>query len=445
MKKSLFVLVLATALVFAFSGVAFAKYAGYAYNNPIIPAGSTEATTNPAPGYLSWDGAMAINPTQTGSPHGGYTANTVKCAVCHSVHRAASDQTSSGVGTYWKLTPGGTSCIACHTASGSNPTAKLVEWPSTYSQGGPHNRQNCMGACHAGIHGFATSKYDIASAFLLNPVLDAGMDDAIATGNYNTTETNAGRLPNTATLANIQNGVVNKGTRAMVTGYLCAQSGCHTSSQFAVNTAGYAGMRASYPRTVGTPNYNDLDVAFTGHNTGYGRTSCATSGCHQAINANADSNCASCHDFVGRATGTSAWPHANRNIEVYEWVRPSGTLETIFTAVERGNLWMYYGDATYRDASGEPTATAMWDGSPTGTNVEAGLDALYVNTRTVLQGNSAFNLTTNTPGNIRDGVCLKCHMYGPGPRHGRLGIEVFIRPDGSLIVTPTATANFARY
>jgi hypothetical protein len=84
MKKALIVLVLAAALVFAFSGVAFAKYAGYGYN--------IDGTNHV--GYLSWDGAVFANPAQAGqSPHGGYTANTVKCAVCHSAHRAATDQT----------------------------------------------------------------------------------------------------------------------------------------------------------------------------------------------------------------------------------------------------------------------------------------------------------------------------------------------------------------
>ncbi|MDZ4181022.1 MAG: hypothetical protein U1E29_17615, partial [Coriobacteriia bacterium] len=123
MKRALFVLVLAAALVFAFSSAAMAKYAGYGYNVD---------GTNPL-GYLSWDGAVLLNPSQAGtSPHGGYTATTVKCAVCHSVHRAATPQTTAGVGAYWKLTPGGNSCVACHTATGSNPSALLVEWPSVY-------------------------------------------------------------------------------------------------------------------------------------------------------------------------------------------------------------------------------------------------------------------------------------------------------------------------
>ena len=133
---------LATCFIFAFSTVAMAKYAGYA----------SQDTTS---GYLLWDDAMLLNPAQGTSPHGGYRANTVKCAVCHSAHRAASDRVSAGVGTDWKLTPGGDSCAACHTAAGANPTDKLVEWPSTYTDGGPHQSFNCMGQCHSGIHGFA--------------------------------------------------------------------------------------------------------------------------------------------------------------------------------------------------------------------------------------------------------------------------------------------------
>lgn len=398
MKRRIFVIaILATSLVFGFSSIAMAQYAGYA---------SQETTS----GYLTWDEALLLNPTQGTSPHGGYTANTVKCAVCHSVHRASSDQTSSGVGSYWKLTPGGDGCTTCHTASGSNPTAKLVEWPSTYADGGPHNSFNCMGQCHAGVHGAIASDYGVARQFLLNPALDEGLSEAIATGNVNTQVSDA----------NLTDGVVNKATRAMVTGYVCAQSGCHTSSQFAVNVKGYAGMRHSQPsNTTGA-----YDIALTGHNTGSTTTHCYTSGCHAVPNDVDDSNCATCHDFRGRATGSSAWPHANRNIEVYEWVRSAeGTLTTQFTTVASNNLWMYTGDVTYRDENGEPTATVMWDGN-TGNGVThgpavEGFAPNRINTRTVLQGNAAFDIAGSKPGNIQDGVCLKCHSYGYGPYHGQ--------------------------
>lgn len=395
-RRIFLTMALASCFLFAFSTVAMAKYAGYA---------SQDATS----GYLLWDDATLLNPTQGTSPHGGYRATTVKCPVCHSAHRAASDQVSAGVGSYWKLTPGGDSCIVCHTASGANPSDKLVEWPSTYTDGGPHQSFDCMGQCHSGIHGAVSSDYGVARQFLLNPALDAGLSEAIAAGNVNASVSDA----------NLTNGIVNKATRATVTGYVCAQSGCHTSSQFAVNTEGYAGMRHSQPSDTS----GAYDVALTGHETGSTSTHCSTGGCHSVPNDVNDSNCATCHDFRGRATNSTAWPHANRAVEVYEWVRTvDGTLTTQFATPTQNNLWMYTGDVTFRDTSLEPTQTLMWDGK-TGSGVSHGSDVEglapnRVNTRTVLQGNAAFDVANNMPGNIQDGVCLKCHSYGYGPYHG---------------------------
>ena len=72
MKKMFFVFALATVLVLSFSSVAFAKYAGWAYNNPL-----PDNVTNNAPGYLSWQGANAISANNNGgtsvngnTPHG---------------------------------------------------------------------------------------------------------------------------------------------------------------------------------------------------------------------------------------------------------------------------------------------------------------------------------------------------------------------------------------
>ncbi len=421
MKRTLFVLALAAALVFAFSSVAMAKYAGYGYN--------IDGTNHV--GYLSWSGALLLNPAQAtdpGGPHGGYTATTVKCAVCHSVHRAASPQAAAGVGSYWKLTPGGQSCVACHTATGANPSALVVEWPSVYAGGGPHMSFNCMGQCHAGVHGALASEYGSAAKFLLNPNvdpattngfgLDDGLADAISTGNLGGGVTAANLDVWPAATENQQ------GVRAMVTGYLCAQAGCHTASQFAVNVDGYAGARTLPADAIDGP----YDEFYTGHNTGSANDSCASSGCHAVAddgNDAGDSKCATCHDFKGVVTGSSAWPHANRGIDVYEWVRPMGTLEVIETPVIAGNLWMYTGDITWRDLLGEPTATPLWDGvvmQVPDVTVE-GYRSDRINTKTVLQGNSSFDLANSTPGNIRDGVCLKCHGFKYWPTHGEGSFE----------------------
>ena len=437
MRKIFFVVTLAAVLVFAFSGVAMAKYAGYGYN---------VYGTNHV-GYLSWSGALLLNPAQAtdpGGPHGGYTATTVKCAVCHSVHRAASPQAAAGVGSYWKLTPGGQSCVACHTATGANPSARLVEWPSVYANGGPHSSFNCMGQCHAGVHGAISSEYSVAARFLLNPNvdpgttngfgLDGGLEDALDTGNVRPGVVDAVTLDtNYQALSTVQQA----SNRAMVTGYLCAQAGCHTASQFAVNTHGYAGARTLPANAVSGP----YDEFYTGHKTANNTLHCSTGGCHQFAQDTSDSTCAACHDFTGVVTGSSAWPHANRGIDVYEWVRPAGTLEVTETPVVAGNLWMYTGDVTWRDADDEPTSTVMWDGQ-SGVGITHGSAVLgfapdRINTREVLQGNSSFNVVAGTPGNIQDGVCLKCHGYKYWPVHG---VDSFQNPSSG-----SYDRNFANY
>ncbi len=422
MKKGILVLALAVVLVLAFSTTAMAKYAGYLYN--------VEADRHP--GYLSWDGALnfmtANGVVDPGSPHGGYVATTTKCAVCHSAHRAATDATVAGVGSYWKLTPGSLACTACHTPSGSNPTAKLVEWPSTYSDGGPHSRQNCMGSCHSGVHGGNASEYGAMNAFLLNPANDAAIAAAFAAGNESgiTTLTAGGSaneydparyaLINEDTFRAYDAGRVNVGyntylnqdrstMRAMATGYTCGASGCHSSSQFAVNKNGYAEERASNPGAS-----TSLDTLFTGHLT---NTVNGCAPCHSvSIIAGAptsapDSKCATCHDMVGAATNTTAFPHANRNIVVREKSRTAASFDSTKTVSSR-NLWMYYGDATWRDTSNNPTATADYAGN---TSERIVLENATVSGGYIDPDNRSLGSYLKDPGDIRDGVCMKCHGY----------------------------------
>lgn len=68
MKRTVLVAVLVVALTFAFAASAFADH------SPDF--------------YVQWNAAGA-NAGTDGSPHSGYTVTTVKCAVCHAVHRAA--------------------------------------------------------------------------------------------------------------------------------------------------------------------------------------------------------------------------------------------------------------------------------------------------------------------------------------------------------------------
>jgi predicted CXXCH cytochrome family protein len=119
MKRTIFVAGLVLALVFAFTASAFAT-TGKFYKGGVDYYQWTAPTGSPAPGTswvasgLSGVGANAANP----GPHANYLANTAKCGICHSVHRAA------GNGT--KLLPtGDASCAGCHTG-GTAITAKII-------------------------------------------------------------------------------------------------------------------------------------------------------------------------------------------------------------------------------------------------------------------------------------------------------------------------------
>ncbi len=407
MKILLFTMVVA-ALVVTGVSAAGAKYAGYLYN--------IDGDTHP--GYLSWDGALSfmsennVDAALMLTPHASYIATTTKCAVCHSVHRAASDYDGGGiggVGSYWRLTPGGAACTMCHTPGGANPVSTLIEWPTIYSDGGPHASENCIGACHSSIHGGNSSEYAAMNIYLLGPDKDAAIAYAFATGNEYT-ETDS--LENDA--VNRGRGIITEETfrdyvlpegnqgpatmramRAMATGYTCGASGCHNASQFVVNKAGYANARTSDPEDP-----YGADTFFAGHKTNITH-GCAP--CHQndTGDVGAESACGQCHDARGKATGTTAFPHANRNITFLETADGENWIDKA-AGPDGRNLWMYYGDATMRDASGNPDPSGTI--SPSRTLLE----------NAVVSGNQDGLIDR---GDIIDGVCLKCHAYMHGEYH----------------------------
>lgn len=360
MKKTLVVLALAAVLVFAFASVATAKYAGFDANEP----------------YLSWKGAETIyqrinsnTATQT-TPHGGYTQTSVKCVVCHSTHRAASSldvvgAPTAGVGADWSLLNGaGKSCTACHAAWGASPSDALIEVAETPLVGGPHfglSTYTCTTrGCHGSVHGSGTpSKYAVAVKYNLtngtNGLLDTQMDAAIAAGNVHTGW--AGNQINTTDTG--------QAMKAFATGYTCFP--CHGNSSFAVATRGYANV----------VSVDGTSTARTGHpSTGHSGTPWVPT-------------CEGCHDMIGFATKSTAFPHANRGIDVVKGRFDNYTQKPIITDVAipttedvttQYTLWMT--SANYHDnANAQPIAgTGMADGLSTGA------------------GNS-----------LQDGVCIKCH------------------------------------
>jgi hypothetical protein len=164
MKRTLFVVAIATVLVFAFSGVAMAKI------------------TN---GYVSWDDAVLNLDGTDATPHIGYTVNTEKCMVCHSVHNAAVSGTAWTGTNPWTARDEETemllrsnvanACVYCHISTDVGGV-QLYEgnetlWTdpaslSTLAENAAHNRTsaNCVN-CHA-VHGANTYQGAVASKIL---------------------------------------------------------------------------------------------------------------------------------------------------------------------------------------------------------------------------------------------------------------------------------------
>jgi hypothetical protein len=417
MKKTMFVLALALVLVFSVASIAGAKYAGATFVALDY-------------GYLSWGTGQAQQIrnglTAAGSPglfngvHGGYTTATAKCFVCHSAHRAYSNRTTDGVGTNMSLTMQGNggSCLVCHANGGG--AAKQIEWATTSP--GPHGSQPCSYCHKGGIHGQGVSKYWGMNAYMLGNWKDAEIDHAIASGNVSSNMN--GWFVNGTTVATDANAApsgVNAPTfaagKAMATGYIC--NPCHGNSQFAVNVWGYAETRQ---------NAGGANVLLTGHGTGaftnHVGASCGP--CHpgngaggyryetSAAGAAIAWGCDQCHDMVGVKTNTTAFPHSNRNIAVYEWTGASATQSIVATQAS-GNLWMYGGSLATKDVGTGSIAT----------NRAALVAAMAQPEFKVLNG-----VTSGAPtANWSDGMCLKCHvaidsasLAATGSTVGRAGI-----------------------
>lgn len=307
--------------------------------------------------------------------------------------------------------------------------------------------------------------------------------------------------------------------KATATGYTCNQTGCHYDSVFAINTWGFSRAKS------GGPGYNNNNTsladrqpgtAMTGHGTGdwgypahmpgcspchpggsaggyryfpgplnFGQTSVPNSSytgipfdgmamdtpgqtseklaetLNTEIAVARTYGCDQCHDMVGVRTNTTAWPHGNRNIDVYEWTDFSGIvrdsngqlpLDTwkkarVEVPVDRGNLWMYTGSisritpavqgvrtsdgrepmhgATAAAGSADnnaylartevgPAQYATFNDSGSGSYWADGLrvaDPVF----SVIYGvaGSGKNGTAPNPardGEVKDGSCLKCHV-----------------------------------
>jgi hypothetical protein len=446
MKKTLFVAVLAVALVLMLSASAFAVgpffLAGSSYGGPGNLPNAGQNNANYA-GYMSW-GYVSFGTGNVGlTPHGNYSTTTNKCQVCHAVHRAA----ATGAGTVLTAIPS-----AATSATNLNVTAQPT--PPTYGSaavgtfgytkgcawchntGGfatyitmnndgsisPHG--NCN-RCHtASPHGVGGSEYKVLAARLINEQPDLAIAADLASGNNGMDATWFGKVDNSVILnpAKAQLGLT------LGTGYLC--NGCHSGGSivstsgsganrlaFAVNAAGAspsisgegavaasAGQVTGHRVTAVVTDWNgqtattyttgvwDPAVArrynafYTGGSfwTSVGEAFYANTAGNSTIAWAPANTCQACHDQK-TATGDYAFPHG--------YVNTAGT---------------YVGET--------PTAGVIW--------LTIAPDANTAHT--VLQrGNGAGSSGATTNANLsNDGLCLKCHVnnVGDGTTAGTAGV-----------------------
>ena len=140
-KKTLFVLITAMVLVFAFAATAMA---------------------NTSSGTITWSAAAPNNSPAT--PHKGYAYNTQKCLVCHAVHKA------SPTGQVLLGDTVANACNYCHVSTTGVSTVHVYNNdPATFATDTVFNHSNKCTACHA-VHGADTvNQPDLSAKILKDP------------------------------------------------------------------------------------------------------------------------------------------------------------------------------------------------------------------------------------------------------------------------------------
>ena len=285
MKKTLFVMVVAAVLVFAFATAAMAGSPFPANRSSAFLAEEDAenrvlASGGLRDGYISWTiatdkvtDAQTLSPSAATTaaadamllgPHSGYTMGTMKCQVCHSAHKALIEGTD--------LTPGtGAACVSCHGAGSAFSKVQVSAGSSLDNRHG----SSCTTLCHTmSPHGGNVSAYPVAASALLHKVVDPVIDAAVQSGSTGTPQfayykkqadtaapsffnfagrAGTGTVSGTAvnygdayiqvfqpTLTGAEVTALNAPTtdtlkargRAIVTGYVCGNAGCHINGSF---------------------------------------------------------------------------------------------------------------------------------------------------------------------------------------------------------------------
>jgi hypothetical protein len=334
MKKSFVIVAMAFVLMMAVASPALAKYAGFS------------STTQ----YVDWTVAASLASqnvdaaAQTSGPHKGYATTTIKCAVCHSVHRGGS-----------KLLNSGSACTYCHTSAGygGGAVANTISWTNGLlgtgtggTSGGPH--ASCASTyCHGGPHGVGASTFAGPATRLLVAAADTKLQHDVAANGF-TDASLATWSPN---------------TRALATGAVCSRATCHVNSAMGVITAGapvgaeIAVSDIASPTLTGhrvvaaaTTNWNANGTDFPSTKTGLTVAYAPVTYCN------------SCHDLADdNNAGEAAFPHGNNDVinvaqgkvagqRAAVWLTAAADSASQHKAVGAYNNYAATGSATYQQA-----------------------------------------------------------------------------------------------
>jgi len=225
--------------------------------------------------YVPWS-EVATMPGQGTSPHGGYSSTTVKCAVCHSVHAAATTA-SSGLDPELLLQDAASeACNYCHVGGAGGYSQVYGGDPANYSGSDLPNAHNVYldgatvqgvtcGKCHQ-VHGADAQM--TANAYLTSKILRGDKTYNPFAPNYDP----VARAP-----------LSTDDSSTALTKW-CA--GCHFRT-YPYYADGYG--QQSHIMTTATASYGNSAGSYTGKVAWKNSTYCSS--CHSS-------------NF-----GTSAWPH----------------------------------------------------------------------------------------------------------------------------------------
>lgn len=430
-KKTLFVAVMAMVLVFAFAASAMAAsgvpnrssaYLGTDTSaaSKAVSAGGTKAA------YVTWAKATAdmsaagVASNLRLTPHGDYATTTIKCQVCHSVHKAVN------TGSMLLMNASG-GCVVCHGATSAVGSTKKVSADGAASENGGfanedtrHGKADSCASyeCHAtSPHGVGVSEYAAAKSAMLSDAVDPMIAAALASGASNapvdaiinddwTAEQHFDQMSvsiyqpaldgaDAAAITAPADAAALARGRAIVTGYTCANNGCHMNGSFngvsadatfgnyliTIDGTVFGGSGA----TTTTAGINNLRTSSIKGHTLFTSASIDTTSAENATAFAASGTCNTCHDQTDvRRADAKAFPHSN----------------AVWRASNAGDPASIQADYGYTKVY----STAAWF------KVASDVNAVAVNTNT--RNITGATLTDGTTPQMTvgmDGACLKCH------------------------------------